>query len=205
MDLTPQQQSVLVGTILGDGSLAKHGRHCRLHVKHKADHVALVDYKHAVFANFVSMPVHRFDQKLNGKGYPSAQFATRTSPVFSEWRQRFYRVHRKIVPDEIMLLLDPLSVAVWFMDDGAADYAGVTLQTHNFVRYEVERLADALQGRFNLTATLRKNRGGWIIYLGARALPRLRTLIAPYLLEEFAYKLEPRKHRYRDQHRTLTP
>jgi hypothetical protein len=129
MDLTPQQQSVLVGTILGDGSLAKHGRHCRLHVKHKADHVALVDYKHAVFANFVSMPVHRFDQKLNGKGYPSAQFATRTSPVFSEWRQRFYRVHRKIVPDEIMLLLDPLSVAVWFMDDGAADYASVWLDS----------------------------------------------------------------------------
>lgn len=205
MELTPQQQSVLVGTILGDGSLAKHGRSHRLHVKHKADHVALVEYKHTVFGDFVSMPVYHFDQRLSGKGHPCAQFATRTNPVFSEWHSRFYLERRKIVPADIEVLLSPLAVAVWFMDDGAADYAGVTFQTHNFEWAETKRVADVLEGKFRLAATLRRNRGRWIIYVGAGSLPRLGQLIRPHLLEEFAYKLEPRKERYVAKRRAVTP
>jgi hypothetical protein len=205
MELTPQQQSVLTGTLLGDGSLAKHGRFHRLHVKHKGERVALVEFKHQVFRDFVTMPVHLFDQQLGGRAYPCAQFATRTNPVFSEWHGSFYRGRRKSIPDDIDELLTPLAVAVWFMDDGAADYAGVTFQTHNFQWDEVHCLASVLREEFHLAANLRRNRGRWIIYVGARSLPHLRTMIKPYLLPEFAYKLEPRKHRYVASGRAVTP
>lgn len=206
MELTPQQKSVLTGTLLGDGTLAKHGRYHRLHVKHKGEHVALVEYKHRVFEALTSMAVHQFDQQLPGRGsYPCAQFATRTSPVLSEWHACFYRGRRKIVPASIEELLTPAAVAVWFIDDGAADYAGVTFQTHNFEWEEVERLARALAGKFHLAATLRRNRGRWIIYVAARSLSRFRDVIEAHLLSEFAYKLEPRKHRYVTPGRTVTP
>jgi recombination protein RecA len=199
MELSAQQQSVLVGTLLGDGCLAKHGRFHRLHVKHKAAHIALVEYKHAVFADYVTMPLHRFDQQLGDKRHPCAQFATRTSPVFSDWHRRFYREGRKHVPRDIEMLLTPLAIAVWFMDDGAADYAGVTFQTHSFVSAEVDRLVEVLSGRFHLAANPRRNKGGSIIYVTARSLPRLRELVGPYLLQEFAYKLVPRRERVTDQ------
>jgi len=205
MELTATQQSVLVGTLLGDGALAKHGHWHRLHVKHRADHIALVDYKYAVFADLVSMKVHRFDQRLNDQRYPCAQFATRTTPVLSEWHHRFYRDRRKCVPDDIEVLLTPLAVAVWFMDDGAADYAGVTIQTHNFTCAEVQRLAVVLRGRYELAATLRRNKGAWIIYVGARSLPQLQALIGPYILRDLAYKLVPRKIRYVAHDRIVTP
>ncbi len=39
--LTSQQEEVLVGTLLGDGCLAKHGRYHRLFVKHKLAQRAL--------------------------------------------------------------------------------------------------------------------------------------------------------------------
>ena len=43
-NLTGRQQAVLVGTLLGDGCLAKHGRFHRLHIKHKAAHRALAEF-----------------------------------------------------------------------------------------------------------------------------------------------------------------
>jgi recombination protein RecA len=193
MELSAQQQSVLVGTLLGDGCLAKHGRFHRLHVKHKAAHIALVEYKHAVFADYVTMPLHRFDQQLGDKRHPCAQFATRTSPVFSDWHRRFYREGRKHVPLDIEMLLTPLAIAVWFMDDGAADYAGVTIQTHNFVGTEVRQLVEVLSGRFHLAASPRRNKSGLVIYVAARSLPRLRELIGQDVLPDLAYTLVPRR------------
>jgi LAGLIDADG DNA endonuclease family len=194
-ELCPLQQSVLVGTILGDGCLAKHGHYHRLHVKHKLAHRALIEYKYGVFRDFISMELHRFDQRLNGDVFPCLQFASRTSPIFSKWHRRFYEGRVKIVPHAVEQYLTREALAVWFMDDGAADYAGVTIQTHSFRVDEVRRLTDLLKDKFQLAATLRRNKGAEVIYIPARSLSSFRDLITPYLLPEFVYKLVPRRCR----------
>lgn len=192
---TGRQRAVLVGTLLGDGCLAKHGRFHRLHVKHKAAHLSLVEFKRDIFANFVTMPLHRFDQRLGDRSYPCVQFATRTSPYFSEWHARFYRGGRKIVPRDIARELSPLSVAVWFMDDGAADHSGASLQTHSFELEEVELLVEGLRMKFDLAVNPRRDRGRWIIYVRSSSMARLREILRPHILPAFAYKvgLEPRR------------
>jgi LAGLIDADG DNA endonuclease family len=194
-ELSQEQRDVLVGTILGDASLAKHGRFHRLHVKHKLAHESLAMLKYDAFREFISMAPHRFDQRLRGKRYPCVQFATRTNPVFTMWHSHFYSGRRKMVPIDISRLLTPQAVAVWLMDDGAADYAGVTFQTHSFRREETDRLAAALRAEHGLRTLVRANRGSWIVYVTAESLPRLRDLVAPYLLPEFEYKLVPRRSR----------
>ena len=137
-ELSQEQREVLTGTMLGDGSLAKHGRFHRLFVKHKL---------------------------------------------------------ARMVPKDIPDLLTARAVAVWLMDDGAADYAGVTFQTHNFSREETHRLAAVLRAEHGLRTLVRANRGAWIVYVAAESVPRLRDLVAPYLLPEFEYKLAPRRFR----------
>lgn len=193
--LTSRQQQILVGTILGDGCLAKHGRFHRLFVKHSLRQRALAELKREAFTEFVSMALHAFDQRLGANRYPCVQFASRTSPVFSEWRGRFYRERRKIVPDEISELLTPLSMAVWFMDDGGADVAGLNIQTHNFELREVEHLVVALAERFGVVARTRANKGRWIIYVPSSEVGSLRDLIEPHVLPELRYKLVPRRER----------
>ena len=189
------QRSVLVGTLLGDGCLAKHGRHHRLHIKHKLDHRALLEFKYEVFREFISMRPHYFDQRLGEKSFPCGQFATRTSPLFTEWHSRFYQDGRKVVPEGIAAELTPLAAAVWFMDDGAADYAGVTIQTHNFEREEVDLLVSTMKERFDLAVNARVNRGRWLIYLRAESLEAFSELVEPHLLPGFRYKLLPRRSR----------
>jgi hypothetical protein len=70
-ELTELQRAVLVGTLLGDGSIAKHGHHHRLFVKHKLAHRALAEWKRTVFADFTTMPLHQFDQRLNSSFIPA--------------------------------------------------------------------------------------------------------------------------------------
>jgi recombination protein RecA len=193
--LSSEQESVLAGTLLGDGCLAKHGRYHRLHIKHKLAHRALAELKYWTFEDFISMPIHRFDQHLGETRYPCVQFATRTSSVLSQWHRRFYREGTKVVPENIAQMLTPLALAVWFMDDGAADFAGVTFQTHSFRREEVDTLQEALNDRFGLAVNRRRNKGAWILYVRANSLEQLRRIVSPHLLPEFEYKLLTRRSR----------
>lgn len=164
-------------------------------MKHKAGHESLAKFKHDVFSNYVSMPLHAFEQRLGARSYPCVQFATRTNVNFSIWHSRFYRERRKIVPLELAMYLSPLSIAVWFMDDGAADYAGVTFQNHSFLKQEVVFLGDVLDKKFRLAATPRRNKGAWLLYVNAASLPLLHELVEPHLLQAFRYKLQPRRTR----------
>ena len=191
-ELTELQQAVLVGTLLGDGSIAKHGLHHRLFVKHKIAHRALAEWKREVFIDFTTMPLHQFDQRLNGKLYPCVQFVTRTDPVFSEWRERFYEGKRKVVPADVDSLVGPVSIATWLMDDGTADRAGVSFQTHSFEPDEVERLGAMLRTKFEISASVMRNKGRWILYVPKASLERLRHVVDGHVLPEFAYKLVPR-------------
>lgn len=179
--------------MLGDGCLAKHGRHHRLHVKHKAAQRALAEFKRQAFSDFVTMPLHEFDQQLRGRGFPAVQFASRTSPVFSEWHARFYEDRRKGVPKDIESLLTPLATAVWFMDDGAADFAGVTFQTHCFTGEEVRLLRGVMEQRYGLDVRVRANRGGEILYICAASMDDFTRLVEPFIIPELAYKLRPRR------------
>jgi hypothetical protein len=138
------------------------------------------------------MAPHFFDQKLMGNRYPCVQFASRTNPIFTERHSRFYRDRRKVVPQDIADYLEPLSIAVWLMDDGAADHAGVTFQTHNFRADEVGLLAETLSEKFELAVNLRKNRGALVIYVKAQSVDRLKQIVEPHLLPEFEYKLQRR-------------
>jgi recombination protein RecA len=195
VELSSAQRAVLVGTLLGDGCLAKHGRHHRLHIKHKLAHRSLVEFKYRMFRDFISMRLHVFDQRLGSARHRCVQFATRTNPVFTKWHGYFYDDGRKTVPHDIARHLSPLALAVWFMDDGAADYAGVTLQTHGFREAEVELLSGVLGRKFTLTANLRRNKGNWLIYIRSSSVAHMRDVVRPYLLPEFEYKLVPRRSR----------
>jgi hypothetical protein len=141
------------------------------------------------------MAPHVFGQRLNGREYPCVQFATRTNPVFSQWQGRFYAGRVKAVPRDIATLLTPLAIAVWVMDDGAADYAGMTLQTHSFSLEGVRLLRAALDEKFGLKSSERKNKGKTVIYVPAAGMSRLRELVEPLVLPSLQYKLRPRRER----------
>jgi len=191
-NLSSIQKDVLVGTLLGDGGIRLKGRFARLHIKHSSNQLSLVKYKKKIFENITTMRVRVFKQKVGDKDYNFAEFVTLTHPDFLRFYNLFYSRSKKIVPKNIKSLLkNPLSLAVWFMDDGSAEYAGASLQTHSFTKPEVDLLRSILRLNFKIETTERLNKGRWIIYFPKASLPRLKKVIDKHILPEFKYKLVP--------------
>ena len=186
------QKQVLIGTLLGDGGLRFRGKNCRLHIKHSINQISLVNYKREVFKNITSMKVNVFKQTIGGTDYSFAEFVTLTHPEFTKYYNLFYPSSKKVVPESInYLLVKPLSLAVWVMDDGSAEYAGTSLQTHSFTEGEVKRLIKTIFLNFGIETNKRLNKGKWVIYFPKASMPKLEKLIGSYLLEDFKYKLVP--------------
>ena len=187
--MSDKQKFVLIGTLLGDGNLAKRGKYCRLFIKHSAHQRKFIEWKYNIFKNIVLMSLNFFNQEVSGKNYQFIQFVTLTHPVFSEYRKIFYQGSRKIIPSDIDKIFNhPLSLAVLLMDDGANDTFGVTLQTHSFKKNEVELLAHTIKKNFSITTSLRKNKGKWIIYFPKKEIKKLYRVIEKYLLPSLKYK-----------------
>lgn len=195
--LSEKQKSVLLGTLLGDGSLKRRGNYYRLHIKHSHKQLLLVRYKREIFSNITSMPIRIFFQTVKDKDYKFCEFVTLTHPKFSEYRKLFYRGKKKVISQKLkQQLKDPLSLAVWFMDDGCAEYAGVSFSTHCFDLKEVRFLSHILKENFGLDSTVRKNKNGWIIYIPKDNLSKFKNTVKKYLLPSFLYKLEPYSIRF---------
>lgn len=194
--LNSNQKAVLIGTLLGDGGIRQKGRFARLHIKHSLKQLPLVAYKRNIFSNITTMEINVFKQKVGNTDYDFAEFVTLTHPLFLEYYRLFYPTKKKIVPKNIdQLLTNPLSLAIWIMDDGSAEYAGISIQTHSFTKYEVDLLRKILKKNFDIETRRRLNKGKWIIYFPKASLSSLRNLIDKYLLEEFKYKLIPYSER----------
>ena len=116
----------------------------------------------------------------------------------------FYKNGIKIIPSNIgELLSSPLSLAVWFMDDGTLDYrkndhCAFHLCTNCFTKKEVELLARVLDSNFEIQSsvhyTLCRGKRHPRIYIGAKGRERFINLISPHVLDCFKYKLPQFRH-----------
>lgn len=204
--LSQLQRDVLVGTLLGDGGVRFRGNDCRLHVKHAIRQLSLVNYKRQIFADITRMGVSVFSQAVGQKVYQFAEFVTLTHPEFTRYYRLFYPSSRKIVPAIVgQLLVNPISLAVWFMDDGSADYAGAQLATHSFTEAEVEKLMKVIKASFDIETTKKLNKGKWVIYFPKASMPKLQQTVGDYLLEDFKYKLIPYSVRMSKPRRDYMP
>lgn len=186
---TELQQQVLVGTLLGDGCLAKKGSECRLHVKHSLKQLPLVEWKREMFKEITSMDINVFEQDVNGKTYEFCQFATRTHPFLSEYRDIFYEDGRKRIPRNILeLLVSPIALATWFMDDGTWSCQGLVLQTNCFIPEEVELLQGVLLENFGIETTSKNEKGSRVIYVLKNQVPRFKALVERHMLPSMMYK-----------------
>ncbi len=190
--LSKEQRAFLIGTLLGDGTLQQHGKHFRFHVKHSGNQLSYVHYKHTMFLDITHMSVREFTQKVKGKTYTFAEFVTLTHPEFFDMYKLFYQNGKKSISKEVCdVLCEAQSLAVWFMDDGSSEYAGVAFHTQCFSQEEVALLQSVLLKTFQVESTIRANKRGWILYVKKRSLGHFVHIVQPYILPEFAYKLVP--------------
>lgn len=185
--LTPFQKEVLVGSLLGDGHLSAnaYGKNYRFQVVHMKEHKGYVDWKYEIFKNWcISKP--KF-QEINN----SWRFRTISHPTLTEFHKLFYRGTKKILPYELDKILEsPITLAIWFMDDGSVGpgHRGLTLNTQNFTREENERLMNYFADSFKFRVSLHKDKKSWRLYIFPGSSLEFKRRIDEFVLPEFKYK-----------------
>lgn len=192
--LTERQKSILIGNILGDGYLDFDGYiGTRLYIKQSEDKKDYLFWLYEEFSNLCkSEPKQRKD---NGQWY----LGTRYFKEFTDLRSKFYENGVKIVPKEIgKILKNPISLAVWYMDDGTLDFRlkshfAFSLAVNCFSVDEVQILVNVLKDNFGIIASSNNSlcRGKRYprLYIGKDGRDKFLSLITPFIHECFSYKI----------------
>lgn len=196
--ITAHQKEIVVGTILGDGCLYRDRfGGVRLDIKQSNKHRGYVFWlfdQLRVFCPVNGRPRQRSDTK-------QWRFVTSQTSELAELRRMFYPHGKKIIPHNISeYLTSPLSLAVWYMDDGKLDFRpkyhySFSLCTNAFTIEENQLLKDVLQDNFDLKVNIQTPLCRGVrypeLYIGVASRDRFLSLIRPYTLDCFQYKLPP--------------
>ena len=202
--LSDQQWEVVLGSLMGDGCLSPPVRQdsesARLRIGHGAQQSAYLDWKVSLLEN---IPHSR---TINSKGAVFADF----SPLaeLHELRSAVYLGDgKKFLSEEYLKGLTPLSLAIWYMDDGSFSLRSKGLQQRTqggSGRIEIcveamsegsqVRLRDYLHDTHGLDVRLRKAGAAAkaVLVFSTAATAKFQELVAPYMAPCMEYKLLPR-------------
>jgi hypothetical protein len=194
LHLTKRQISVLVGSMLRDGTLrvGESAVNANLKIEHGLKQKEYVFWKYQIFKKWVATgPKISYRYRENGERYKKSWwFRTVRHPEITYFRKPFYRKKRKIIPDNIEELLNPLVIAVWVMDDGSKNGRKIDLSTYRFTLGEIKRLQKALKNKFQLETNFYRDRDkGYRMYFNVKNTEKLVKIICSYILSSLKYKL----------------
>jgi LAGLIDADG DNA endonuclease family len=180
--LSEVQHQLLIGTLLGDGSM-RCKTNALLEINHSAKQRAYVEWKYRQLADLVATPPK---ERQGNAGRIACRFVTRSLPALTPYYRLFYANGRKSVPD---VELAPLTLAVWFMDDGCKSRTAVYLNTQQFDSMSQQRLLRLLREQWSIEGALNRDKQYHRIRLTVDGTQRLAHLIEPFMLAELKYKL----------------
>lgn len=197
MSFTKKQKDIIIGLLLGDGSLEYDKfKASRLQIKQSESKREYVFWLYDQLKNLVRTgPKQRMD-------YRQWYFSTKSIVDMEVYRKIFYKNGRKIVPKNISkFIVSPITLAVWFMDDGTLDYRvkshySFTFSTDSFSIEEVKLLQTVLKNKFKIESSIQtpSSRGKKYtkLYIGREGRDRFLKIISPYVLKCFSYKIPPK-------------
>lgn len=190
---------IIVGSILGDGSLSsltKRNKHSTLDI---SQHVSKLPYLRWLYSQLSKE--FKLNPIFQKKGFENQyRFRTKPNEILGTFRSNFYdRNGRKSIPRDIGdLLKSPISLAIWYMDDGTLDkrykyHLNSSIATNCFSFEECNLLSEVLNNNFKLKTSVNKTamRGKIYprIYFKSECMNDFFKLIKPYIHSVFNYKI----------------
>lgn len=194
LTLTEQQRAIVVGLMLGDGHLEtqNQGRTYRLKIEQSFGHREYVDWLYSQLGNLSQTPPRAREQIRAETVNKKYGFNTLSLANLRFYGQLFYQDGEKVVPKIIGKLVTPLSLAVWFMDDGSiksVHHRAKILNTQGFDSDSIENLRQMLATRFGIDIILRKQKDGIQLYIPSIEIEKFVLLVEEHIVSSMRYKL----------------
>lgn len=192
-----EELQIAIGSILGDGYLTvlTKGECSRLWIKYNDR-----SYPYLLWMREKLRPFGVGSVKEK-KGYNQHYFLTEASETLGWLHTLFYPDKKtKSIPTNIKeLLLTPVALAVWYMDDGSFDWRfkyhrSPTIATYAFSYKDCLRLTEAIWENFGVNSKVHKStmRGKKYnrLYIVSDSVDRFFNLVKPYINTCFLYKIQ---------------
>ena len=194
-ELSHCQRAIIIGSLLGDACLERNGKHYRLRIEHGRTQKAYVLWKCKMFTELLTeaspMQVKAFHLGRQ-RTYESWRAYTKSLPVFDGIGEAFYHSRRKVIPRNLTeLLTDPLSLAVWHMDDGykRSDCNAFRINTDSFSEEEQEILRETMAKNFGIQCSVHKKGKYRNLYIPKKSARQFVELVKPHVLPSLLYKI----------------
>ena len=196
--LSDFQREVVLGGLMGDGALSptRSGNGARFRWGHAASQAEYGDWKASLFANV------NVSRSTNDKG--AVFHDVQPLPELAPLREAVYIGGKKVLSDDYLKALTPLSLAIWYQDDGGFQLRSKGLQERTrggtgrseicisaFESSSQQRLVRYLADTWDLHPTFRDANGQQYLTFPVAETDKLHALVAPYVHPSMAYKLLP--------------
>ena len=196
MGLSKKQRELLIGLVMGDGFLQKTGKvNARLRLEHSIKQKDYIFWKYETLKNLMqSKPklIKRFNP-IWKKTYSYYRCQSHSSSYLGRLRRLFYKDNRKIIPENIAVLLkSPYSLAIWYMDDGYLYQRDKSAYIYlsKYTEQEVLCLKEALEKDFKLSAKIKTKKEKYpCFYFDTKQTKKLVKIIQPYIIPSLRHKL----------------
>lgn len=181
---------ILKGTMLGDGSLKKTTS-LKSEAGGKIEHCLVqkdfVLYKHKYLKNIAGdiVETSRYDERTSNT-YFSVYFTLKHCKYLTKIYNQLYIKGRKTITYEYIKDIQPLGIAIWFMDDGCKTECSYSIATNCFSIEEINILQKWLKEIYNIDTNIHSKH---ILYIYATSKNDFTRLISPYIIECMKYKL----------------
>ncbi len=197
--LSDLQWEVILGGLLGDGTLiaSRNGMSARFRFAHGSKQAEYADWKASLFANIGT------SRSVSRTGVVAHDLPP--LPELAELRRAVYVAGKKVLSWDYLKRLTPLSLAIWYMDDGAfslrskglqertRDGSGrVTIMVEAIEPTSRQRLVRYLADTWGIVPRLTNVGGKARLVFPKDETAKLHALIAPFVHPSMEYKLLPK-------------
>lgn len=200
-EITPWQEAVLLGTMMGDSRLCRAADHhnAQLKMGHGPKQLAYMLWKKDQLSNFFTDTVEPFKYTTK-EGYDTYEIRSRSHPILTDYLMLFYSLGDKRVTYALLDKIKnhefyPVIMAVWYMDDGSLTGDSASFIVGNMDESQYEKLFSWFDEQ-GLEGTARKQHTNcWTYVITSSASLRFAELIAPYVHKDLLYKLPSQNQR----------
>jgi LAGLIDADG DNA endonuclease family len=201
-----QKYKYVYAMTFGDGCLSyptKNKPHHKVQARFICNHVYknedYVDWKKGILENITTC--YKYYIKGNDFRNDQINLTTARHPIFTDIKERMYKMGRKTVDPHFKAHLDWETLAIIYQDDGC--YANkekertIYLSLNNYSWAEQKVFRDWCAELFNMHFTINKHMGNYRLRLASKCVDEFMIGVGKYILPSFQYKLDsevwPRK------------
>lgn len=195
--LTQEQRQLMLGSLLGDGSIAHSAYGAFFRLCHGGPQLEYLLWKKTLLGNLVQAEPKSYQKRFRGTFNTQWHIHTILHPEIAELRKLAYPEGVKRITDDWLSRVDSLGLALWYMDDGsflkASNSRQVVFCTEGFDNGDTRRLQKWLLERWKVESVLQpcRTRQGerFRLRINRTQTPAFFAIIHQHIPASMQYKL----------------